>query len=195
MKILLLSPYPENILESIKNCNDEFIIRNDSVDTEFLRVNNIEFIISYGFKEIIKKSVISYMQDSIINLHISYLPFNRGYFPNLWSHLEGTQSGVSIHIIDEGIDTGKILIRKKIEFDTKYHSFSSSYSVLKEEIEKLFNSNWSKIRLNKIKGFIPKDKGSFHLKEEGLNFIKKINNNWDTNINEAVEIFKKSHLM
>ena len=32
----------------------------------------------------------------IINLHISFLPFNRGYYPNLWSHQEGTPSGVTI---------------------------------------------------------------------------------------------------
>jgi len=193
LKVLLLSPYPEKILDSIKNCNDEFMIRNENITTDFLRENNIDFIVSYGFKEIINKSIISLMKDSIINLHISYLPFNKGYFPNLWSHLEGTPSGVSIHIIDEGIDTGKVLLRKKIYFDTSIHSFSSSYFILKGEIENLFNSNWSRIRLNKIKGFIPFDKGTFHLKKEGLNFLKKINNDWDTNINEAIEVFKKSN--
>ena len=194
MNVLLLSPYPDNLLSAIKKFNDEILIKNESVNIEFLKSNNIDFIISYGFKEIINRKVIAYMKNSIINLHISYLPFNRGFYPNLWSHLDGNQSGVSIHIIDEGIDTGKILLRKKISFDVNCHTFSSSYDILKKEIENLFISNWHQIRLNKIKGFKPLEKGTFHFKKEGLDFLKKINYNWDTDINHAINIFKKGNL-
>ena len=48
-----------------------------------------------------------------INLHLSYLPFNRGKNPNVWSIIESTPCGATIHKIDEKIDTGKIYVRKK----------------------------------------------------------------------------------
>ena len=49
---------------------------------------------------------------TLINLHISYLPYNRGSYPNYWSFKENTPNGVSIHHIDDGIDTGPVLVQK-----------------------------------------------------------------------------------
>ena len=50
-----------------------------------------------------------------INLHISYLPWNRGADPNLWSAV-GMPKGVTIHYINDGFDTGDILFQKAILF-------------------------------------------------------------------------------
>ena len=33
----------------------------------------------------IEKDIIEFLKYKIINLHISFLPFNRGMYPNLWS--------------------------------------------------------------------------------------------------------------
>ena len=139
MKVLILSPYPDQIIKTIKFDKDNFIVHNNKIDIAFLLENKIEFIISYGYKFIIGEEIIKLFRNKIINLHISYLPFNRGSYPNLWSHLENSPSGVSIHYIDEGIDTGDILFQKKISFDQHKHSFRSSYEVLRKEIEELLN--------------------------------------------------------
>ena len=46
-----------------------------------------------------------------MNLHISYLPFNRG--PSEFLVIfDDTEKGVSIHLVDGGIDTGPILFKK-----------------------------------------------------------------------------------
>lgn len=190
MKVLLLSPYSENLINTLKNSNDSWITCTDSIHLDFLILNRIDFIISYGYRKIIKPDIIKFMGESIINLHISFLPFNRGSHPNLWSHIENTQCGISIHIIDEGIDTGKILLRKKIHFNLKKHSFSSSYEILKKEIESLFENNWKDIRANKILGFFPKEKGTYHERNEGLEMISKLDKKWDTNISKAINILR-----
>ena len=52
------------------------------------------------------------MKRPIVNLHISYLPFNRGSHPNYWSFVENTPKGVSIHEIDE-----------QIEINSHYHGY------------------------------------------------------------------------
>lgn len=51
---------------------------------------------------------------NIINTHPSYLPFNRGKYPYYWSIVEGTPFGVTIHKVDEGVDTGGILWQRLI---------------------------------------------------------------------------------
>ena len=53
----------------------------------------------------------------IINLHISYLPYNKGAHPNFWSFADNTPSGVTIHEVNENLDSGNIIFQKKIEFD------------------------------------------------------------------------------
>ena len=51
---------------------------------------------------------------------MSYLPWNRGADPNFWSILEDTPKGVTIHIMDESIDTGDILYQKDpLEFNSQ----------------------------------------------------------------------------
>lgn len=51
---------------------------------------------------------------AIINCHISYLPYNRGSYPAVWSIIDDTPAGVTIHVIDEGIDTGPIVARELV---------------------------------------------------------------------------------
>jgi len=46
------------------------------------------------------------------------LPYNKGSHPNFWSFIENSPKGVSIHEIDEGIDTGKLIASKKLLLKT-----------------------------------------------------------------------------
>ena len=85
------------------------------------------------------------MQGQIFNLHISLLPYNREASPNFFSFIENTSKGVTIHQIDEGLDTGPILAQKRIIFDESKETFASSYEKLILEIQMLFKENWSSI--------------------------------------------------
>ena len=137
-----------------------------------------DWIISYGYRHLINQQIIDKIKNPIINLHISYLPFNRGAYPNYWSFKENTPKGVSIHFIDTGIDTGPILIQKKIIFG-KTETLESSYQKLKIEIENLFYNSFEKMINNEIEARPQIGKGTFHLKSS---LPKEIN--WKTNINE-----------
>ena len=65
-------------------------------------------------------------------MHISYLPYNRGFYLNFWSFIDNTKKGVTIHYIDEGIDTGDIIFQKEVFSNEK------TYNKLKQEIEDFF---------------------------------------------------------
>ena len=192
MKVLILSPYPEEIIKVLKKYDDEFLIYNQQIDISFLKKNNVEFIISFGYKFIIQENIVNQYKDKIINLHISFLPFNRGSYPNLWSHLEGSPSGVSIHKINEGLDKGEILLQKKIIFDNKKHTLKSSYLILKEEIQELFKLNWKLLRKGKIPGKESIVKGSYKSKKDGDDILRLLNDGWDTKIYKAVKIYKNN---
>ena len=48
-------------------------------------LKDIDLIISFGYKKIINEKVLNKLQRPPLNLHISYLPFNRGSHPNFLS--------------------------------------------------------------------------------------------------------------
>tara|TARA_B100001093_G_C26504597_1_gene874803 strand:- start:453 stop:812 length:360 start_codon:yes stop_codon:yes gene_type:complete len=117
---------------------------------------------------------------------MSYLPYNRGAHPNFWSFYEDTQKGISIHLINNKIDQGKLILRRKIHFkNLKKHSFKTTYAILFKKLENLFIKNYSKIISRKYKVIKTQSKGSFHRKKE----LPKTLMNWDTNI---LEFLKKN---
>ena len=194
MKVLILSPYPQEIIKILEKNQDNYLIYNEKLKISFLKKNKIEFIISYGYKYLITKDIIDIFKGKIINLHISFLPFNRGYYPNLWSHLEGSPSGVTIHLINEQIDGGEILLQKKVEIDPQKHSFRSSYLILRKEIEILLKSNWKFLKLGEIPGKISINKGSYKNKKDGDEILQLFDEGWDTKITKAIKIIKNYEL-
>lgn len=185
LKILFLGGH-NPLVDYLKNNGDEIRTYEDKLTLEF--VSEYDFIISYGYRHIIKKEIIERFPNRIINLHISLLPWNRGADPNLWSILDNTLKGVTIHYIDEGLDTGDIICQKEIHIDYKNDTLSSSYQRLQEEIQGLFKENWSKIR----NGTCGKNKqdpsfGSCHKIKDRPNLHEILPNSWDTKICDIVK--------
>ncbi len=149
-------------------------------------IRKYDFIISFGYRKIIPIKILSSLKRPIINLHISYLPYNRGAYSNFWSFLKNTPKGVSIHEIDKGIDTGDILFRKKITFKlNKNTSFKSTYKILFYEIEKLFKKNYKQI----VNGNYKKKK---QLSKKKLNLKSELpkNFNWNISILKFLQTYK-----
>ena len=149
-------------------------------------INNFDIIISFGYRKIIPKEIISNLKRPIINLHISYLPYNRGAHSNFWSFVNNTPKGVTIHEIDYGIDTGDILFRKKIKFKiTEDITFKQTYDTLIKEIEKLFRKNYRPIVFGKYKKIKQLSKKKLNLK----NKLPK-NFSWDISILKYIKTYK-----
>lgn len=152
----------------------------------YKQVKKFDLIISFGYKKIINKEVIKKIKKPIINLHIGYLPFNRGFHPNMWSFLENTPSGITIHEVDEGLDTGHIILQKKVEFKHKLKNFIQTYDFLQNEIEKLFILNYEIIYKKKYKKIKQRGIHTFHKKNEKPKFIK-----WKMSIEVAKKKYDK----
>ena len=145
--------------------------------------DDFEVAISFGYRHIISSKVLENESCLTINLHLSYLPFNRGAHPNFWSFYDNTPSGVTIHLVDSGIDTGGILCQKQIFFDNGETTFVETYNRLRVEIETMFLNCWNSIANRKF-NINPqeKDAGTFHRTTE----LPKDFAGWDADIETEI---------
>jgi methionyl-tRNA formyltransferase len=165
----------------------------DKVTVDYVLENNFSFLISYGYRFILKKEILDLFPNRAINLHISYLPYNRGADPNFWSFIDGTPKGVTIHYLDEGVDTGDIIVQKEVVFDSlESETLASSYQKLHIEIQNLFFQNWEAIKNQKCSRRPQVGNGTVHKKKDKealLHLIEK--DGWDTKLSVLVEYGKK----
>ena len=144
------------------------------------------FVISFNYRHLISGRVLELLPGRIINLHTSLLPFNRGSSPNFFSFLGDTPKGVTIHLMDEGLDTGDILCQRNVVFDENRETFASSYDRLLEEIKHLFMENWDGIRDGKITPRKQEGAGTYHRMKE----LEKIREQYPFQWTDRIADFK-----
>ena len=180
-----------SLINFIKKKN--FLIKNYQKIPPLKVFKQSDFILSFGFRKIITENILKKLKKPIFNIHLSYLPFNRGAHPNFWSFIENTPAGVSIHQINKGIDTGNIILRKKISFNinlNKFSTFKKTYNFLFLQAEQLFKKNFNKIYNKKYKKKINNEKGTFHYKKDLPKWMK----NWNMNISLAKKNYSSKRL-
>jgi len=121
-----------------------------------------DIAISVLFGYLLRKEVLSLFPAGCINIHPAMLPFNRGANPNVWSIIDGTPAGVTIHFIDEGVDTGNIIAQKLILIDST-DTGGSLYRKLELAAVDLFAETWPLIAAGRMPS-VPQepDRGTFH---------------------------------
>lgn len=108
-------------LENIKNDNTIVVTAkniNDEVVVQALRehLQGLTLIAATG---ILKEPILSLSHIKLINIHSGYLPNNRGLENFFYSLLYNETPGISIHEVNQGVDTGNIIYRTKIDFNLK----------------------------------------------------------------------------
>lgn len=111
---------------------------------------NPEIAISVFFGYILKSEFINMFPKGVVNLHPSFLPYNRGSYPNVWSIIDGTPAGVTMHYIDEGIDTGDIFAQKEVPIALD-DTGATLYKKLDQECVQLFQETWPDLVSGNIK--------------------------------------------
>ena len=77
-----------------------------------------DLIIVVYYDKILKKRIIDIPRKGCINLHMALAEEYRGCFPTTWAIMNGEQRcGVTLHYVDEGIDSGDIIEQKEIIID------------------------------------------------------------------------------
>lgn len=127
-----------------------------------VRKQEADIAVSVLFAYVLSGEFISLFPRGCINLHPALLPYNRGRYPNVWSIVTKTPAGVTLHYIDEGIDTGDVIAQKEVPVlvtDTG----ASLYRRLEAEGLELFRSTWPLIRAGTNSRIAQaRDEGSYH---------------------------------
>lgn len=149
-------------------------------------LDSFDLVVSYGYRYLIPKSLLDAIHIPVINLHISLLPFNRGAHPNFWSFYDGTPSGVSIHMIDEGMDTGDIIAQERFFIDPKENTFKTSYDFLNAKVQALFVKIFPDLTSGNYKTFPQKGISSQHVMDD----LPKGFRGWECNIYDEIKRLK-----
>lgn len=97
----------------------------EAYETDILKVlkdKNVDLIVLSGYMRFIGKVLLEAYPKAIINLHPAYLP----EFPGAHSIQDAfeagvSQTGVTVHYVDEGVDTGPIIRQERVPIDPNWN--------------------------------------------------------------------------
>lgn len=129
---------------------------------EAIRAVKPEIGISALFGYILHREFLNSMPAGCINIHPALLPYNRGAYPNVWSLVERTPAGVTVHYMDEGVDTGDIIAQREVAVDP-IDTGKSLYRKLEQNAVDLFKETWPLIRSGRAPRIAQKEgRGTSH---------------------------------
>ena len=120
-----------NIEKKIVNFNNNF---SENKILSYINKKNIKFICLAGFMKILSKNFIRKFKGKIVNIHPSLLPKYKG----LNTHKRALKnkekfSGCTVHYVTIKVDSGKIILQKKVKIKKKDTVNSLKKKVLKKE--------------------------------------------------------------
>ena len=120
-----------NIEKKIVNFNNNF---SENKILNYINKKNIKFICLAGFMKILSKNFIKKFKGKIVNIHPSLLPKYKG----LNTHKRALKNkekfaGCTVHYVTIKLDSGKIILQKKVKIKKKDTVNSLKKKVLKKE--------------------------------------------------------------
>jgi len=151
LEALLEDNIPIDLVASDKpNCNALKIASNHGVSNiivhkklkkleELLSKHQYELIILAGFMRVLSPSFVQ--KYKIINIHPSLLPCFKGLHA-IEQALEAkvSHTGITIHYVDEGVDTGKVIYQQKCPI-----SYKDTVITLQDKLQKIEHKMYPKI--------------------------------------------------
>lgn len=145
-----------------------------------------DLVFSFGYRHILSSEVLGTAKRPVLNLHLSYLPYNRGAHPNFWSFVDNTPPGVTLHELDAGIDTGPIVCQRLVNLShERGATFASTYQQLLLEAEQLCIDFMERILSGAYTAEPQRGKGTFHRQADLPHFLTT----WELEI----DAFLKQH--
>ena len=111
-----------------------FIPRKNFENKVMKYLKNIDIICLAGFMQVLDLKFVRQWRSRLINIHPSYLPAFKGLNAQDQAiKAEASYSGCSVHYVNAKIDSGKIILQKKIKILNKDNTESLSKKILIEE--------------------------------------------------------------
>jgi methionyl-tRNA formyltransferase len=127
----------------------------DSYDTFIHEVRALapDLIWVNSYSMILRDDLLKCARLGGLNIHAGLLPKNRGCNPTQWAIIKGEhETGVSLHEIDSGLDTGPIIDQQRFAIffedswlDVRKRSEQATDSLIIENLPKILSGNWSAV--------------------------------------------------
>jgi methionyl-tRNA formyltransferase len=172
--------HPKNKITGI----DDIEVVGLDMKTEFNQViDSYDLVISAHCKQLFPAELVQKVK--CINIHPGLNPYNRGWFPQVFSILNGLPLGATIHEIDSEIDHGNIIAQKEVPLyahDTSLTAYNrvqkAEEELLVEHVESMLNGTYSTT--------LPKDEGNLNLKAD-FDRLREIELNEHVSYKEAID--------
>lgn len=149
-------------------------------------IEKYSLIISLHCKQLFPKRLVENVR--CINVHPGYNPYNRGWFPQVFSIINGLPAGVTIHEIDEHLDHGQIIIQKKIDINPWETSECVYKRILEIELE-LIEEHLPNILAGTYKASSPKAEGNVNYKSD-FNNLCQLDLNKSMTLRESINLLR-----
>ena len=161
---------------------------NIKTDSSIL-VEKYDLIISLHFRQILPRKLIKAVR--CVNVHPGFNPYNRGWYPHVFSIINGFPCGVTIHEMDTEIDNGPIIVQRKVEVE-KWDTAADVYKkIMKQEII-LLEEYFERIVHNQYSTIFP-SKGNLNYKRDFKELCHLNLNDYDTLGNHLRTLRALSH--
>lgn len=145
-----------------------------------------DLLVSMSFDQIFKEELLKLYPRKIINSHAGKLPFYRGRNILNWALINDEKEiGISVHFIDEGIDTGDIILQKTYEIKDS-DDYTTLLNLCYRECANLLYESLILFLENKVKAYKQKEGGFYCPKrKKGDEII-----NWNQNTRELFNFIR-----
>lgn len=172
-------------------CSPENKLFNKYSEVEQVKIKDVsekliasyQLIISCHSKQIFPAELVNSVR--CINIHPGLNPYNRGWYPQVFSIINKMPLGATIHEMDEEIDHGDIIVQKEIKIQSYDTSLSAYNRVLEAEVE-LLSENIENII---SKRYLPKKmqiEGNYNSRKD-FDKLCKLDLNENMTLSEAID--------
>lgn len=177
------------LFQWLREKGHETFLCSTQLTKTFTQELTFDLVVSYTYRYFIPEELLQAFHFNVVNLHNSFLPWNRGADPNLWSIVDDCPRGVTLHYMSSGLDKGDIIVQRLVPLSSK-DTLKTSYDALDKAAQEQFQDafrwyqDWPQMRKAAI------GKGSYHSIKDG-EFLHQIIDSYDMPAKEFRKLVKR----
>lgn len=192
MKILCLyhNPCALPLFDWLRKEGHETVLCSGELTEAWCAEQGFDLTVSYTYRYILDNMILKALNQNAVNLHNSFLPWNRGADPNLWSLAEDTPRGVTLHYMEPELDRGAIISQRLVPLK-QGDTLRTSYDALDQAAQIQFREAFQWYPCWKQMKKRPLGSGTYHSAQDGVT-LHSIIDTYDMPVDEFRRHFQQS---
>lgn len=192
MKILCLyhNQCARELFQWLEEQGNQVVCCCERLEAQWCREQGFDLTVSYTYRYILTEDILEALSNNVVNVHNSFLPLNRGANPNIWSILDETPRGVTLHYVNTGLDKGNIIAQELVAGCAETETLESSYEELDKAAKRLFKKAFPFYGFWRSMEKKAQGTGSYHSIKDG-SFIEDLTDTYKITIADFKKRYKE----